>query len=171
MGVQTWSCSPGADGSVTSIPKEEGVSTQLKHLQLSSRVCRYFKCKANVEYLRIKELFQGASRGTDRHGCRAACASKAGMERKSTERKCEDQETRVEDSKGHGLQGRGKEGRLLPLGLMATHAIQLGSGCQSIFSLSISANRDCGTHGPSICVVFRMINWTLHHKFILKRWN
>lgn len=94
MGVQTWSCSPGADGSVTSIPKEEGVSTQLKHLQLSSRVCRYFKCKANVEYLRIKELFKGASRGTDRHGCRAACASKAGMETKSTERKCEDQETR-----------------------------------------------------------------------------
>lgn len=156
---------------MTSIPKEERLSTQLKHLQVSNCVCLYFKCKANVEYLRIKEIFKGASRGKDRDGCRAACASKAGMERKSTERKCEEQEMRVEDSKGCGLQGRGKEGRLLPLGLMAAHAIQLGSGCQSIFSLFISANRNWGTHGPSICVVFRMINWTLHHKFILKRWN
>lgn len=60
-----------------------------------------------MEYLRIKELFKGASRGTDRHGCCAACASKAGMERKSTERKCEDQEMRVEtprdvDSRAEG---------------------------------------------------------------------
>lgn len=113
MGVQTWSCSPGADGSVTSIPKEEGVSTQLKHLQLSSRVCRYFKCKANVEYLRIKELFKGASRGTDRHGCRAACASKAGMETKSTERKCEDQETRSGRLEGTWTPGQ-REGRKAP---------------------------------------------------------
>lgn len=67
-----------------------------------------------MECLRIKELFKGASRGKDRDGCGAACASKAGTERKGTEQKCEEQEMRAEDLKGRRLQGRGKEGRKAP---------------------------------------------------------
>lgn len=65
-----------------------------------------------MEYLRIKELFKGASRGTDRHGCRAACASKAGMETKSTERKCEGQEMRVKTPRD--VDSRQREGRKAP---------------------------------------------------------
>lgn len=70
--TQTWSCSHGADWHGTSIPEEERVSTQLKHLQDSGCVCLYFKCKINVDFLRIKELFKGTSMGKERDGFRCS---------------------------------------------------------------------------------------------------